>query len=104
MVLGAGRLSRWESGDEPEPLPLLGWLDGLVVGVHIRDRNLSPELRGDLTAFPGPGLLGVGQAGAVVVRTQPLEFSALANVPGNESVFLESPHGETQIVAPMTSE
>ena len=100
MVLGAGRLSSWESGDEPERLPLFGWLDGLVIGVHIRRKRLDRELRAGLTAFPGPGLLGVGQRSSVIVNTRPLRLSALENAPGNESVFLQSPEGEPEIVQP----
>jgi hypothetical protein len=104
MVLGAGRLSRWESGDVPEPLPLLGWLDELVIGVHIRDRKLDPELRANLSAFSGRDLLGIGQAGAVMVRTQPLELFALASEAGNESVFLASADGEPETVSPMPAQ
>lgn len=103
VVLGAGRLSRWESGDAPEPLPLLGWLDGLVVDAHVRDRALSDEARAALALFPGTGLLGVGQAAAVLVQTRPLRMTALSNDAGNESVLLHSVDGAPEVVQPATS-
>lgn len=77
-VWGAGMLSDYASLGNPEPFPLFGWLDDLIVFTHYlptRERSLRDELR----AFPGHHALAVAHGGAVVVG------------PGNEPIEVLQP-------------
>lgn len=66
-IWGVGCMSDWASGDDPEPFPLLNWLEGIVVLPHyVPDAEGSlRRLMVDLSASAG---LGVAHGGAVVAQ------------------------------------
>lgn len=77
-VLGVGCLSDWESGDEEEPLSLLGWLDATVVEPHGFDATSERRLRRTMEAFPGCSGLCVAHDGAVLVEPGWTNFRSIA--------------------------
>jgi hypothetical protein len=66
-IWGVGCMSDWASGDDPEPFPLLNWLEDIVVLPHyVPDAEGSlRRLIVDLSASAG---VGVAHGGAVVVQ------------------------------------
>jgi cyanophycinase len=76
-VLGMGSLSDWESGDEEEPLPLLGWLGSTVVEPHCLDASTERRLRRTMKAFPGCSGLCVAHGGAVLVERGWTDFRSI---------------------------
>lgn len=66
MVWGAGMLSDFASLGGPEPFPLFGWLDDLVVFAHYAPSR-ERAFRERLASFPDCRGLGVAHGGAVIV-------------------------------------
>lgn len=65
-VWGAGMVSDFASQGDPEPFPLFGWLDRLVVFNHYAPSR-ERAFRARLAAFPGCRGVAVAHGGAVIV-------------------------------------
>jgi hypothetical protein len=92
MVWGAGTLSDFASVGDPEPFPLFGWLDDLVVFPHY----LPPRehaFRERVAAFPGCQGLGVAHGGAVVVAAGSDGIRILHAAPDLPHVWLSPADG-----------
>ncbi len=90
MVWGAGTLSSFASDDEPEPFPLFGWLEDLVIFAHyFPDRE--GEFRERVAAFPCCRGLGLAHGGAVVVGPDGEPASLQAGSDGSRNVVLNGP-------------
>jgi cyanophycinase len=89
-VWGAGALSSFASDDEPEPFPLFGWLDDLVIFAHYFPVR-EGEFRARVAAFPGCRGLGLAHGGAVVVGPEGELVSLRAGSDGSRNVVLSRP-------------
>ncbi len=90
MVWGAGTLSSFASDDEPEPFPLFGWLDDLVIFAHYFPVR-EGEFRARVAAFPGCRGFGLAHGGAVVVGPDGEPGSLQAGSDGSRNVVLSGP-------------
>lgn len=90
-VWGKGTLSDFASLGEPEPFPLFGWLENLVIFNHYFPTR-EQAFRRHLAAFPGCRGLAITHGGAVHVDPDGLDIRVLrTGVTGTPHVLLEGP-------------
>ena len=99
-VLGAGCLSDWESGDEEEPLPLLGWLEEMVIQPHCYAPAIEDRLRRTIKAFPGSSGLCLAHGSAVLADRDWRGFRTIARGHG-PSLFISDPNAPGEPLAAM---
>lgn len=75
-VWGTGMISDFASLGDPEPFPLFGWLDHLVVFNHYAPTR-ERAFRARVAAFPGCRGLGIAHGGAVIVTAGSSQLCAL---------------------------
>ena len=66
MVWGAGTVSDFASLGEPDPFPLSGWLDNLVIFAHYTPGR-EKAFRDAVAFFPGCRGFAIAHGGAVIV-------------------------------------
>lgn len=90
-VWGKGTLSDFASLGDPEPFPLFGWLEDLVIFNHYFPTR-EQAFRRHLAAFPGCRGLAITHGGAVQVDPDALDIRVIrTGVTGSPHVLLEGP-------------
>lgn len=98
MVCGAATVSDFASSGDPEPFPLFGWLDDLVVFPHYAPAR-ERALRQRLASLPGCRALAIAHGGAVVVGPGDNRLRTLRpGFGGIDNVVLAAPNEPLSIV------
>jgi cyanophycinase-like exopeptidase len=97
-VWGRGTLSDFASLGEPEPFPLFGWLEDLVIFNHYFPTR-EQAFRRHLAAFPGCCGLAIAHGGAVLVDPSSLDICVLrSGLTGTPHVQLAGPDQPLSVV------
>lgn len=99
MIWGSGVLSRWESFDELQGLPMLSWLDNIIVYPHYRGFALQDDqLRELAAAFPSASVLAIAHLGAVLVEPGWRSVRSLRTWGEYRSAWIESVEDRIKIL------